>query len=96
MLEAWTVSLKIVEKEDLSQFAEMISSPSFVGEYNPLAQMSKTEMEKAFEDQVGFKPFFVEKKDGSARDGDARERALPASSYRPRIDSSICEANPNR
>jgi len=59
LLEGRTVNLKIVEKEDLSQFAEMISSPSFIGEYNPLAQMSKTEVENAFGDQVGFKPFFV-------------------------------------
>jgi RimJ/RimL family protein N-acetyltransferase len=65
LLEGKTLNLKIIEKEDMPQFTEMISSPTYVGEYNPLAQMSKAEMEKAFEDPSGLKPFFIEKKDGT-------------------------------
>lgn len=64
MLEGKNVNLRIVEKDDLPQFAEMIGSPVFVGEYNPLKQMSKAEVERTLERPADFQSFFIEKKDG--------------------------------
>ncbi len=53
-------------KEDLPLFAEWVNKPEFFGEYNPLRQTSKMEIEKDFDkstlEQTGF---IIEKKDGS-------------------------------
>ena len=66
MLEGKTVHLRVLEKDDLPLFAEWINRPEFFGEYNPLRQISKTEIEKDFDkstlEQTGF---IIEKKDGS-------------------------------
>jgi ribosomal-protein-alanine N-acetyltransferase len=55
-----------MEKEDLSLFVEWANEPEYFGEYNPLRQLSKTEMEKDFDkgghEEMGF---IIEKKDGS-------------------------------
>jgi RimJ/RimL family protein N-acetyltransferase len=59
------VNLRLVEKEDAVKLAEWISSPDFLGEYNGLAQMTKTEVEKMLESPDGSRLYFVEKKDGS-------------------------------
>jgi len=56
------VNLRIVEKEDFTQIAEWINNPNFFGEYNPLMQETKTDLEKRFEQG---KMFFIEKKDGT-------------------------------
>jgi RimJ/RimL family protein N-acetyltransferase len=55
-----------MEKEDLPLFAELINKPEFIGEYNPLRQTSKTEIEKDYEKRSFEQTeFFIEKKDGS-------------------------------
>ena len=66
MLEGKNVNLRIVEKEDLSLYAEWVNDPNFFGEYNPIEQMTKTDMERHYDStpQENMK-FFVEKKDGT-------------------------------
>jgi len=59
------VNLRIMEKEDLPLFAEWFNKPEVFGEYNPLRQMSRTEVEKVLENPLELKPFIIEKKDGS-------------------------------
>ena len=64
MLEGKNVNLRIMEKEDLPLLAEWANKPEVLGEYNPLRQMSRTEVEKMLENPSDFKPFIIEKKDG--------------------------------
>ena len=59
------MNLRVVEKEDLPLIAEWFNKPEVFGEYNPLHQMSRTEMEKMFENPHDEKLFIAEKKDGS-------------------------------
>lgn len=55
-----------MEKEDLSFYVKWINDPSFFGEYNPLEQTTKMEMEKGYDTAPPErKRFFVEKKDGT-------------------------------
>jgi RimJ/RimL family protein N-acetyltransferase len=54
-----------MEKEDVPLFLEWLNNPEVFGEYNPLHQMSKAEMEKVFDNPSDVKPFIIEKKDGS-------------------------------
>lgn len=65
MLEGRNVSLKIVEKDDIPTLAEWVNTRAFTGEFNPLKQMPRAELEKILEKPEEFKPFFIEKKDGS-------------------------------
>ena len=66
MLEGKNVNVRIMEKEDLPLFVEWRNSPEVLGEYNPLRQVSKTEVEKDFEKgNTAFSDFVIEKKDGS-------------------------------
>jgi ribosomal-protein-alanine N-acetyltransferase len=65
MLEGKNVNLRIVEKEDFPLLAEWFNKLEVFGEYNPLHQMSKTEVEKIFESPHEEKLFIIEKKDGS-------------------------------
>ena len=65
MLEGKNVNLKIVEKEDLSFYVKWLNDPSFFGEYNPLVQSTRVEMEKSFDTPPEIKRFFIEKKDGT-------------------------------
>jgi RimJ/RimL family protein N-acetyltransferase len=66
VLEGRNVNLRVMEKEDLPLFAEWVNKPEFFGEYNPLRQTSKAEIEKDYDkstlEQTGF---IIEKKDGS-------------------------------
>jgi ribosomal-protein-alanine N-acetyltransferase len=66
VLEGKNVNLRVVEKEDLLQNAELINNPDYFGEYNPLVQMSKADLEKQYE-KLGpeEKRFLIEKKDGN-------------------------------
>lgn len=66
LLEGKTVNLRVVEKEDLASSIEWINNPEYFGEYQPLSQQSKTELERQY-DQLGSedKWLFVEKKDGT-------------------------------
>ena len=65
MLEGRNVNLRVMEKEDLPLLAEWVNKPEVLGEYNPLRQMSRTEVEKMLENPSDLKPFIIEKKDRS-------------------------------
>lgn len=66
MLKGKIVNLRVMEKEDLSLYAEWLNNPEFYGEYNPLRQESRTEMEKRYDNfPPRHKTFIIEKKDGS-------------------------------
>jgi RimJ/RimL family protein N-acetyltransferase len=65
LLEGKKVNLRIIEKENLPLFTEWINNPEVLGEYNPLWQMSRTEVEKMFESPHELKSFLIERKDGS-------------------------------
>ena len=65
VLEGKNVNLRIMEKEDLPLFAEWLNKPEVFGEYTPLHQMSRTEVEKISENLHEKKLFIIEKKDGS-------------------------------
>jgi len=66
LLEGKAINLRVMEKEDLPLFAEWINKPEFIGEYNPLRQISRTEIEKGFEkSSLEQGEFIIEKKDGS-------------------------------
>ena len=66
MLEGKNVNLRAMEKEDLPLFAGWVNKPEFFGEYNPLRQTSKTEIEKGYEkNSLEQGEFIIEKKDGS-------------------------------
>jgi len=54
-----------MEKEDLQIFIEWVNKPEVFGVYNPLHQMSKTEVEKMLENPYDFQTFIIERKDGS-------------------------------
>ena len=60
------MNLRVVEKEDLQRNADLINSPDYFGEYNPLVQMSVADLEKQYE-KLGpeEKRFLIEKKDGN-------------------------------
>lgn len=66
MLEGKRVDLKVVEREELPHLLEWTNNYRFLGEYNPLLQQSKAELEKYYDkltpDQ---KSFFIQKKDGT-------------------------------
>ncbi len=66
MLEGKNVNLRVAEKEDLPLFAEWLNNPEVFGEYNPLRQVSETEIEKDFEKgTLEMTDFIIEKKEGS-------------------------------
>ena len=66
MLNGKKVNLKPIEKEDLPILVEWFNDPEFFGEYVPLIQTSKMEMEKTFDNRNSSetKSFIIEKKDG--------------------------------
>jgi RimJ/RimL family protein N-acetyltransferase len=66
LLEGKTVNLRIEEKEDLSLAAEWLNKLDFFGEYNPLMQVSKADIQKTYDNlSPEQRWFFIEKKDGS-------------------------------
>jgi RimJ/RimL family protein N-acetyltransferase len=66
LLEGKNVNLRIVEKEDLPLLTEWFNNADVFGQYNPLIQFSKKEIEKEYEDRkLEQTEFIVEKKDGS-------------------------------
>jgi [ribosomal protein S5]-alanine N-acetyltransferase len=64
LLEGKNVDLKLVEKEDTPLLQEWHNNPEFSGEYVPMTQASKAEMEKSFDRPSRPKNFFIQKKDG--------------------------------
>jgi RimJ/RimL family protein N-acetyltransferase len=66
LLEGKLVNLRVMEKEDLPLFAEWVNKPEFFGEYNPIRQTSRMEIEKDFDKSILEQgEFIVERKDGS-------------------------------
>ena len=66
MLEGKNVNLRLEEKEDMKLVSEWLNNPDYWGEYLPLKQQSRTEVEKEYDSQPqDSKWFIVEKKDGS-------------------------------
>jgi RimJ/RimL family protein N-acetyltransferase len=66
LLEGRNVNLRVMEREDLSLYVEWVNDPSFFGEYNPLEQTTKAEMEKNYDSAIAERRrFFIEKKDGA-------------------------------
>ena len=66
MLEGKNVNLRVVEKEDIPIVAEWLNNLDFFGEYNPLWQMSKADLQKMYDNlSSDEKWFFIEKKDGT-------------------------------
>jgi RimJ/RimL family protein N-acetyltransferase len=64
--EGKTVNLRVVEKEDLAFLAEWYNKPELSGEYNPLWQVSRAEIEKNYVDKKFEETdFFIEGKNGS-------------------------------
>ena len=60
------MNLRVVEKEDLPLLAEWWNNPEVTGEYDPLYQESRAEIEKKHQDAKSEdKKFVIEKKDGS-------------------------------
>ena len=59
------MNLRVVEKEDLALLAEWVNKPEVFGEFNPLRQASRLDMERMRGDgrfEAG--EFFIENKDG--------------------------------
>jgi RimJ/RimL family protein N-acetyltransferase len=66
LLEGRNVNLRVMEREDLPLYVEWVNDPSFFGEYNPLEQTTKAEMEKNYDNAIAERRrFFIEKKDGT-------------------------------
>ena len=65
MLEGKKVNLRIIEKEEVPQFVEMLNEPEVMGEYNPILQIPRAKVDKVLESPNELVPFFIEKKDGS-------------------------------
>jgi len=66
LLEGKLVNLRVEEKEDMKLVAEWLNNPDYFGEYNPLMQESRTELEKRYDTMSPeMKWFIIEKKDGS-------------------------------
>ena len=65
LLEGKIVNLRIMEREDLAVLQEWDNDPEFMGEYEPLRQETKTELEKTYDSLKDAQRFFVQKKDGT-------------------------------
>ncbi len=66
MLEGRLLKLRVAEKGDLQVFTNWISDFEFLGEYDPVIQQSKAEVEKRLDNQhEDYREFIIEKKDGT-------------------------------
>jgi len=59
------VNLRLAEKEDYPLLAEWVNKLEVFGEYNPVHQMSRADVEKIFDGPHEEKWFIIEKKDGA-------------------------------
>jgi len=60
------VNLRVVEKEDLPQLVDWINDPAFYGKYEPLLQVTKSELEREYDKLPSEEKWFViETKDGT-------------------------------
>lgn len=65
MLEGKSVNLRIMEKEDLSIVKKWDNDIGIMGEYEPIIQETKADLERQFEKMIEGQWFFIEKKDGA-------------------------------
>ena len=63
MLEGKTVNLRIIEKEDLPLVKEWDNDVGIMGEYEPIIQETKADLEKQYDKLTEGQWFFIEKKD---------------------------------
>jgi ribosomal-protein-alanine N-acetyltransferase len=65
-LEGKLLNLRIAEKEDLQLLASWTNDLEFFGQYDPVVQQSKAEVEKRLDtSQQDDREFIIEKKDGT-------------------------------
>jgi RimJ/RimL family protein N-acetyltransferase len=65
LLEGKNVNLRIMEKENLSIVKEWDNDVGIMGEYEPIVQETKAELERQYDKLTEGQWFFVEKKDGT-------------------------------
>ena len=65
MLEGRNVNLRIMEREDLPVLLEWDNNLEFMGEYEPLRQETRVDLERAYDNLKDAQWFFVEKNDGT-------------------------------
>ena len=65
MLEGKIVNLRIIEREDLSIIKEWDNEIGIMGEYEPIVQETKADLEKQYDKLTEGQWFFIEKKDGT-------------------------------
>jgi ribosomal-protein-alanine N-acetyltransferase len=65
LLEGKKVNLRMMEKEDLPILHEWDNNPEFMGEFEPLRQETRAELERTYDNLKEAQWFFVEKKDGT-------------------------------
>jgi ribosomal-protein-alanine N-acetyltransferase len=66
LLEGKNVNLRIMEKEDVPMVADWLCNLDFWGEYNPVMQMSKADLQKMYDNWSPEERWFlIEKKDGT-------------------------------
>jgi len=73
LLERKYVNLGIMEREDLTNVKEWDNDVGIMGEYEPIVQETKTNLEKQFDKLTEGQWFFIEKKDGAYTRAFARE-----------------------
>jgi len=59
LLEGKNVNLRVEEKEDVKLVAEWLNNPDYWGEYLPLIQRSRTELEKEIESRSSEEKWFM-------------------------------------
>jgi len=65
LLEGRNVNLRIMEREDLPVLLEWDNNLEFMGEYEPLRQETRVDLERAYDNLKDAQWFFVEKNDGT-------------------------------
>ena len=65
MLEGKQVNLRIMEREDLPILKKWDNDIGIMGEYEPIIQETKTDLERQFDKLTEGQWFFIEKKDGT-------------------------------
>ena len=60
------MNLRVMEKEDIPLYVAWINDPAFYGDYDPLVQTTKAEMEKKYDSAPPeMRRLFIEKRDGT-------------------------------
>jgi len=65
LLEGKSVNLRIMEREDLSVLRGWDNNPEFMGEFEPLREETRTDLERTYDNLKDAQWFFVENKDGA-------------------------------